>query len=338
MFLGALFLLVACKGDAGSQAPARQAKTPAPAERPARQGRAAGACEQIAVPAARHPAAPRIVAIGDLHGDLDAARRALSLAGAIDAGGHWSGGELVLVQTGDILDRGDEERAIIDLFERLAGEARAAGGAVHVLLGNHETMNAAGDFRYVTPGGFDDFRDVAGARGSDGGGSDGGGPAPALLARLPQAMRARAAALLPGGPYARILAGHPAVVVVGDTVFAHGGVMPNWAGRGLDRINREVACWLAGAGPLPTAIDAADGPLWSRHYSAPPERCELLAQALDTLGAARMVVGHTPQEQGITSACDGKVWRIDVGMAAHYGGPTQVLEIRGAEVRALAAP
>lgn len=331
--LGAL-LLVACKGDAGSQAPAGRAQAPGPA---AGQGRGAVPCAQIAAPPARHPAAPRIVAIGDLHGDLDAARRALALAGAIDAGGHWSGGDLVLVQTGDILDRGDQERAIIDLFERLAIEARAAGGAVHVLLGNHETMNAAGDFRYVTPGGFDDFRDVAEPRGRED--SDDGNHGPeraALLARVPPAMRARAAALLPGGPYARILAGHAAVVMVGDTVFAHGGVMPNWAGRGLDRINREVACWLAGAGPLPAVIDAADGPLWSRHYSMPPERCELLAQALDTLGAARMVVAHTPQEQGITSACDGKVWRIDVGMAAHYGGPTQVLEIRGAEVRALA--
>ena len=34
--------------------------------------------------ATRFPAARRIVAIGDLHGDLDATRRALRLAGAID--------------------------------------------------------------------------------------------------------------------------------------------------------------------------------------------------------------------------------------------------------------
>ena len=40
-----------------------------------------------------------------------------------------------------------------------------------------------------------------------------------------------------------------------------------------------------------------------------------------------MVVGHTVQQAGITSACDGAVWRIDVGLASHYGGPIEVLEL-----------
>ena len=48
---------------------------------------------------------------------------------------------------GDQLDRGDDERAILALLYRLEQEAQAAGGAVHVLLGNHEIMNAQGDLR-----------------------------------------------------------------------------------------------------------------------------------------------------------------------------------------------
>src|SRR5690606_21517740 len=104
---------------------------------------------------ARLPAPARLVAIGDLHGDLEATRDVLRLAGAIDDRDHWVGGELVVVQTGDQVDRGDDDRAILDLFERLREEARSSGGAVHVLNGNHETMNAAGDFRYVTDGSFD---------------------------------------------------------------------------------------------------------------------------------------------------------------------------------------
>jgi len=40
-----------------------------------------------------------------------------------------------------------------------------------------------------------------------------------------------------------------------------------------------------------------------------------------------MVVAHTVQEHGITSACDGKLWRIDVGLAKLYGGPIEVLEL-----------
>ena len=44
----------------------------------------------------RYPSAPRVVAIGDVHGDLGAARRALRLAGAIDEEDKWIGGELAL--------------------------------------------------------------------------------------------------------------------------------------------------------------------------------------------------------------------------------------------------
>lgn len=63
----------------------------------------------------------------------------------------------MLVQVGDLLDRGDQERTALDLLLRLKEQALAAGGAVHVLQGNHEIMNVSLDFRYVTPGGFKDF-------------------------------------------------------------------------------------------------------------------------------------------------------------------------------------
>ncbi len=114
---------------------------------------ALGSREEPALPT-RYPAARRIVAIGDLHGDLQAARAALILAGAIDSQDRWIGRGLGVRQTGDQLDRGEGEIAILELFERLRAEALQAGGAVHVLNGNHELMNAAGDFRYVTGGGF----------------------------------------------------------------------------------------------------------------------------------------------------------------------------------------
>jgi hypothetical protein len=48
-----------------------------------------------------------------------------------------------------------------------------------------------------------------------------------------------------------------------------------------------------------------------------------------------MIVGHTVQEKGMGSQCGGKVWCIDVGLSAHYGGPIQVLEIVGDSVRVL---
>lgn len=55
-----------------------------------------------------------------------------------------------MVQVGDQLDRGDHEIEILYFLERLQQEAHAAGGALHVLTGNHETMNAQGRFRYAT--------------------------------------------------------------------------------------------------------------------------------------------------------------------------------------------
>ena len=276
----------------------------------------------------RYPAAARLVAIGDLHGDLGATRAALRLAGAIDENDRWVGGDLVVVQTGDYLDRGDDDRSIIELFASLSPQARAAGGALHVLNGNHEAMNVAGDFRFVTPKSYADFAEIA--------------PKPELapiVRRFPAERRGRAAAFLPGGPFAVRLAEHDAVIVVGDTVFTHGGVLPQHVSYGIERINTELRRWMLGQiATAPPMVTGQESPIWSREYSfgePRPAVCEMLDKALRQLRAVRMVVGHTPQKEGINSACDEHVWRIDVGMSAFYGGRPEVLEIRGQKVRAL---
>ena len=64
----------------------------------------------------------RIVAIGDLHGDLQKTVSALKLAGVLDISESgaplWCGGDTVIVQVGDLLDRGDHEIQILHLFLR----------------------------------------------------------------------------------------------------------------------------------------------------------------------------------------------------------------------------
>src|SRR5690242_9803231 len=80
---------------------------PKPSGRPAAASAAATA--SAAAKPIGLPAPERLVAIGDLHGDLDATRAVLRLAGAIGDGDKWTGGKLVVVQTGDQLDRGDGE-------------------------------------------------------------------------------------------------------------------------------------------------------------------------------------------------------------------------------------
>ena len=273
------------------------------------------------------PDAPaRVIAIGDVHGDIEALRGALRLAGLVDREDRWTGESAVLVQTGDLLDRGDDEQEIIELLDRLGVEASAAGGAIVELLGNHEVMNVAGDWRYVTPGGLADFADAPGV---DPERAD-------LPGSIPGAYRARAAALLPGKPWAARLARHDVVRKVGDSIFAHGGVLPEHLAYGLDRLNAETRAWMRGDGPLPAVMQGERSPIWSRDFSAPAEiDCALLARALDAAKAKRLVVGHTVQPSGITEACDGKVWRIDVGMARHYGNAPAALEITSEGARAL---
>jgi len=269
-------------------------------------------CSIAALPL-RLPAPKRLVAIGDLHGDLGATRAALRAAGAIDERDRWAGGDLVVVQTGDVLDRGDDERAILDLVARLEGEARAAGGAFVLLLGNHELMNGAGDFRYATPAGAHDF--------------DGAADASSVPSKIPADARSRFAALGAGGTYARRLAAHAVIAIVGDTVFSHAGVLGGWAAR-VDEVNQSARCWMDGQTPgPPAALTSDDSPVWTRAAGGDGVDCAAVRAALGALHAQRMVIGHTVQPGGITSACKGAVWRIDVGLARAYGGPIQVLEL-----------
>jgi hypothetical protein len=272
----------------------------APLPTPANPLPSATGCKLAPIPTKLAIQAKRLVAIGDLHGDLGGTRSALRAAGAIDDRDRWIGGELVIVQTGDMLDRGDDEPQIIELLARLEAEARKTGGAVIVLNGNHELMNGARDYRYVTPEAMTDFGD-------------------------------RQRALDPGGPWAKKFAAHNLVAIVNDTVFSHAGVLPEWITQ-LDEINLSSRCWLdgqaGGPGEPPLALTSESSPVWTRAYGMPEQvDCAQLADALQKLGAKRMVVGHTVQPHGVTSSCDGALWRIDVGLAKIYGGPIEVLEV-----------
>ena len=294
----------------------------------------------VAVAACAGAGERRIVAFGDVHGDLEAARSALRLAGAIDEQDRWIGGELIVVQTGDQLDRGDQERAILDLFERLRVESTAAGGAFHAVLGNHELMNVRGDLRYVTDGGFADFLDVAAYESEDSlmvWDRSSGTFRAGTLADFEPRQRGRMAAFMPGGPYAKLLARRQVILQIGDNVFVHGGVLPSHVAYGIDEINDAAQAWLRGDAELPPVLSGPDSPQWTRLYSSDPDSvaCGVLDVALTALKAERIVMGHTRQEAGIASACGAQAWRIDVGLAAYYGGPVEVLEIVGDSVRVL---
>lgn len=180
----------------------------------------------------------RVVAFADVHGAYSELTGLLRETGIVDESLHWRAGNTHLVSTGDLVDRGPDSLKVMDLLMRLEGEARQAGGAVHVLLGNHEVMNIAGDLRYVSAAEYAAFaggddtalreeewkrvlqRDPAASRSS----FDAGYPVGYFAHR--QAFSAE-------GSYGAWLRSLPFLIVINDTAFVHAGLSPMVARLGL---------------------------------------------------------------------------------------------------------
>lgn len=195
--------------------------------------------------------AQRIVAFSDVHGDYDAMVATLQAAGLIDAELGWSGGKSHLVIVGDILDRGPDSRAAMDLLIRLEQESAGAGGMVHVLIGNHEVMNLIGDMRYVHAGEYASFaadeieeerdhwfskwlnlRQLPGLEFAE---------ARAQFDEMfPAGYFAHRKAFAPDGKYGEWLMQKPMLIVVNGNAFVHGGLPPSVAKTGLQGVNGDL--------------------------------------------------------------------------------------------------
>jgi Calcineurin-like phosphoesterase len=209
--------------------------------------------------AAAAGAAPRIVAVGDVHGDVAAFKGILVEAGVLDSSGAWAGGETVLVQVGDLIDRGPSMRGALDFVMELEQAAAKHGGRVVSLLGNHEVLNLTGDLRYVTPANYVEFADARSEKRR----ADAwrqvrdlrkrrarklGQPEPptgpeareAWFQAHPPGFLEHQEAFGPGGKYGRWLRARPAIFVSQETAFMHGGLSPSLAGDSLEEIDRRV--------------------------------------------------------------------------------------------------
>ncbi|WFD28502.1 hypothetical protein MNAN1_003513 [Malassezia nana] len=278
----------------------------------------------------------RIVALGDLHGDYAQALDVLRATHVLDAYTlHWAGGATVLVSTGDTVDRGDDTIALYNMFASLRNESVQAGGRVITLLGNHEMMNAMGDWRYVTPG---DMASFGGAKARRHAMSMDGWLGRewltnyAVTASVPLLEERAALALAPS--LAHTL----------RASFVHGGLAPAWARIGANTTNDIAHRLLRKALTAPATYGApphdatreerelwsADGPLWYRGYAldAPKKACANAADAVDALGVHTLVMGHTPQLGGIARRCSNdRLYIIDTGMSRAYGGRASALVI-----------
>lgn len=227
-------------------------------------------------------AAERIVAIGDLHGDHQAWQAVARASGVMEPSGKWSGGRTVLIQTGDIVDRGPDSLRIIEELMRLQREARRAGGRVVVLNGNHEAMMVTNDLRYVHPGEyaafvtprsaalrkarFQQLRPLIEAQ------AQARDPqlSPAVIrdrwfAATPLGMIEHREAWSPTGRLGKWTIANPVVAKIGDSLFVHGGLSAEYSRLTLAAMNRQAASELSAATDSETAlINDQLGPLWYR--------------------------------------------------------------------------
>ena len=202
----------------------------------------------------------KIVAIGDIHGAYNEFVALLQELRLIDQNLNWVGDKTHFVQTGDSIDRGVQDRKVLDLLMELEKQAEKAGGRVHALLGNHEAMNIIGDLRYVTRETFAAYATEKSAELRE-----------KTYARYVKYLVTRAERKLPPqtfkpdqkfkeewmakhppgyfeqrkafsdtGVYGRWLSNHNAVLKLNDTVFLHGGINETISQMSLREINERL--------------------------------------------------------------------------------------------------
>jgi len=323
--LALLCTLAACGGGSGDKKDVKKveevkADTKVEADAPKTAKPRARATEEARTPAPKG----RVVVLGSLSGDLRATQAALKAAGAQDDAGNWSGGDLVLVQLGNVLGAGKEEQAVLKTLDMLAEQASKAGGALYRINGEQEILNVALTFDGVSAQGFKDYAKEKPV------GDD------PRIGGLPKAQQGRAAAFAAGGPMARKLAEQKLVLIVGDTVVAHAALLEDHVKEGLDTINKASKKWMLGEEAMMPDMLAAIGPARSPRLRGNEPDCGAVEQVLGDLGAKRLVIARGPDKIAATM-CEGKLLRLGPVSGDASGGP-ELLEIQGDAVKFTPVP
>ena len=246
-----------------------------------------------------------IAALSDIHGEYHKYIRLLKSMKIIDSDLNWSFGEGHLVILGDYFDRGPMVNEVLWHLFGLEKQARKAGGRVHILLGNHETMIFNNDIRYIHPK-YKHVQEII------------------------------------GQPYFDLysdktvlgiwLRNQPLIVVINDIMFVHAGISIEMVRRklGVEHINRihsrmllkkeaEAETDIADLSFLLTE----DGPFWYRGFFSETTFCESKADSIFSFYKINhMVVGHTPCKE-IKKLFGDRVFGIDAGLG--YDKPGEML-------------
>lgn len=286
------------------------------------------------------PAVNRIIAIGDVHGDFKLVIDSLEIAKVIKKSGNsyeWIGKDTVVVQVGDQNDscrslngscdhvRHDkaDDIKIFKFYTYLHKLAKKEGGGVYSLIGNHEIMNVNGNFSYTSNANIDSFKNYVD---------------PYTGEKFNNAIEARKHAFSRGNEYANMLGcTRNGVLIIGDFLFIHAGIDPeflqNYRGRDkLQELNALVRNWILNklsqiSEEEEKVLNNYDySPFWTRilgklppHLPYDDTRCkEYLEPILNSYKIKGMIIGHTPQDDGINSTCDNKLFRVDVAASKAF--------------------
>lgn len=249
----------------------------------------------------------KMVVLSDIEGNFGAFRKLLQNCAVIDTNYNWTFGNGHLVLTGDFFDRGEQVTEVLWLIYSLEEKAKAAGGYVHFVLGNHEIMNLSGDLRYLQP---KYFRNAAFLNENYMGGLYG-----------------------ENSEIGRWIRTKNIVEKIGNILFAHGGISTeiNKMDITLGKINEMARPFYPDTlynypDQKIDTIFSDLGPFWYRGYYK-ATRLATTAQidsSLDKFNVKMIATGHTIISDTIRILHNGKLINTDVH---HSGGHSEALLI-----------
>ena len=299
------------------------------------------------------PKVPRIIVIGDLHGDWDKMIKIYKKTGIIDRDYSaenyknnlkWTGGNTVVVQLGDQIDscrisgmgqsckfesstKNDKSNDIdiLNFNTDLHNEAQKDTGAIYSLMGNHELMNVDGNFDYVSHQNVKKYSKKHGSIDSE---------------DYDESRKERIDNFKPGNKMANFLACTRQVILkIGSNLFVHAGIVPSIVKKlkseGIKIINNSMRYYLLkllnenDRKNLDDIFNNKESPLWSREYknkvldiddNRKKENCDKLMEPITHFWkVGRIFVGHTPQiDTGIRKVCDDRIVFADYGSSKAF--------------------
>lgn len=262
--------------------------------------------KQLQVEKSVFPKADKQLVISDIEANFKAFRKLLLVNKVIDENFNWIFGKGYLILTGDFVDRGDQQTEVLWLIYALEEKAKAAGGYVHYVLGNHEVMNMDNDLRYVHPKYFETA---------------------ALIGENYLNLYSENSEL------GRWLRTKNVAQSIGGILYVHGGISQavNRINLPVQDINKLTRPYFGDTNyiysdPIVDTLYSDLGPFWYRGYYAGTNRAskEQVDSSLSLFGVKKIITGHTIIADTISVLFSGKVLNVDV---KHAMGHSEALLI-----------